>query len=259
MKSYKLNKTLENSTYPIEQELKKINKSVQGTVFKAILSITTVIFSGIATSIICENKFFICAIIQWLNDKNIYISNEYLVIYEIITIYLICIFIIVFIYIVKTKKKQIQNMKKSNKGRLVLCEKFHKLIINEIVVGLSFVDKSDEVILAKQDKTKFKKQQEVKKMYLYEAIYYFMQASNKIGDMKLYDDKKDLINMKLIEQIGRNTLLTTLIVFYNGLQDVKNQIIYLYDDSESQNLGEEYTELKRIMKELQILINILKN
>ena len=58
MKSYKLNKTLENSTYPIEQELKKVNCSTQNSTLKTIITLSTVIFSGMATSFIYENKIF---------------------------------------------------------------------------------------------------------------------------------------------------------------------------------------------------------
>ena len=51
MKSYKLNKTFENSIYPLEQELKEINNN---TVSNALNNLVAIIFSGIGTSILLD-------------------------------------------------------------------------------------------------------------------------------------------------------------------------------------------------------------
>lgn len=51
MKSYKLNKTFENSMYPVTKELLEIRKSTQKTVGSLLGNIAATIFSGIATSL----------------------------------------------------------------------------------------------------------------------------------------------------------------------------------------------------------------
>ena len=53
MKSYKLNKTFENSIYPLEQELKEINNN---TVSNALNNLVAIIFSGIGTSILLDEN-----------------------------------------------------------------------------------------------------------------------------------------------------------------------------------------------------------
>ena len=66
MKSYKLNKTLENTTFPIQQELAKLNQSTQKGVFKLVISLTTMLFGGIAASVICNEKLsFWGSLLNW--------------------------------------------------------------------------------------------------------------------------------------------------------------------------------------------------
>ena len=106
-------------------------------------------------------------------------------------------------------------MKKKPYGRRVLSEKFHKSIINDIVVGLSFLDKTSE---------EGKLETEIKNMYLFEATYYFSQAEMQIELMELFDDKKEVYNKEFIDEVGYETLLTTLLVFQNGVKNVMNKM-----------------------------------
>lgn len=277
MKSYKLNKTLENSTYPIEQELKNLNQLTQKSSLNAI-SITTVIFSGIATSLIIENKLFenkVRQIIDWLKKYNIIISNEQLFFYAILLIYVVFFGWNLIVYFKNKYKLQPQNMKKSKYGREKLSENFHKSIINDIVVGLSFVDKADEVIKQEivektkkvnlqevVDESSKEREEEVKNMYLYEATYYFLQASNQIEQMKIFDDEKEICNHKLIDEIGHNTLLTTLKVFKNGVEAVVNKLPKTSGNANNESVKKEnqveHEVLEEILAKLQIHINLLK-
>lgn len=266
MKSYKLNKTLENSTYPIEQQLKNLNKTTQSSILKACLSITTVIFSGIATSLIVENRLFeseVSRFINLLKGKSISFSNEQLLFFIISCIYIICIFFNLSVYFLRRYKEKPKNMKKTTYGRKELSENFHKSVINDIVVGLSFVDKAEEPIQQGKGAKNETREQEVRKMYLYEAIYYFSQASNQIEYMKIFDDEEEKCNDKLIEEIGRKTLLTTLIVFKDGVKDVMDKFSQLEEICSSSNFVKEkegeYMVLKEIEDKLQIHINLLKH
>lgn len=55
MKSYKLNKTFENSIFPIEIELKEINKN---TLSNTLNNLAAAVFSGIGTSILFQDNCF---------------------------------------------------------------------------------------------------------------------------------------------------------------------------------------------------------
>ena len=239
MKSYKLNKTLENSTYPIEQELKNLNRSTKQSTLKTIISVSTVLFSGIATNFIYDNHLLSCKIYFFIQKYNLNISVSQIFLIALVSIYSVCIIVNIGIYICGLCKEQPQYMKKNKYGRRKLAEDFHKSIINDIVVGLSFVDKSDEEL----------KDNEVKKMYLYEATYYFSQASNQIIQMKLFDDKNEKYNDKLVNTIGRETLLTTLMVFRDGVHKVMDNIC-------EKNIVE-CIELEEIYTHLKTHINIL--
>lgn len=244
MKSYKLNKTLENSTYPLEQELKNLNRASQTNTVKTIITVSTVVFSGIATSFIYENNLFDSA----LEEINKNISLERFFFYVLAAIYGMCVIINLVIYFVNKHKEKPKILKKSGYGRKKLSEVFHKSIINDIVVGLSFVDKSED---ESQENSQPEKQV-VLCMYLYEATYYFIQAEEQIEQMELFDDTKQKYNNDLVDEIGKETLLTTLIVFKNGVGTILDKIEKL-----GKNTIVEYIELQEIYEKLQIHINLL--
>lgn len=241
MKSYKLNKTLENSTYPIGQELKKVNKSTQGSAFRTIVTLSTVVFSGMATNFIYDNGLFTCKINKLIEDHNWNITLTQFFWRVLLAVYVVCILINFLIYGYNKLKEQPRNMKKNPYGRKRLSEKFHKSIINDIVVGLSFLDKTDE-----------ETESEIKKMYLFEATYYFMQAEDQIEEMEIFDDTSEVYNKELIDEIGYATLYTTLEVFQNGVKNVMDKMPKLKEKIV------EYEELENIYENLEIHINLLK-
>ncbi len=245
MKSYKLNKTLENSTYPIEQELKKIHRSTQNSALHTIITLSTVVFSGIATNFIYENKVFFCRISNWIDKFNIKfnfrLSESQVFVIFLVLVYLICIIVSIILNWRAKAKEKPRNMKRNLLGRKKLSEDFHKSIINDIVVGLSFLDKTNEDIAI-----------ETKNMYLYEATYYFIQADDQIKQMEIFDDMSEVYNRELIDVIGYETLFTTLVVFQNGVNNV------IYKMPKSKGKIAEYEELKSIYENLRIHINLLK-
>jgi len=243
VKSYKLNKTLENSTYPIEQELKKINKSTRSSSLKTVITISTVVFSGIAAGIIDKYNLFAC----WIENLiikygwNISISQFYLAV--LLLIYLVGLLVNGLIYYIGQHKERPKNKKKKPYGRKELSEDFHKSIINDIVVGLSFFDKTNEEEGLETN---------ISRMYLFEATYYFSQAEMQIELMELFDDKEKTYNKQLIDEIGYETLLTTLSVFQNGVKNVMSKM------QEKENQIAEYERLDSIYENLEIHINLLK-
>jgi hypothetical protein len=129
-------------------------------------------------------------------------------------------------------------LKKNDTGRTELTEIFHKSVINDIVVGLSFADKVEEEY-----------DENVKVMYLYEAKYYFVQAFEKIKDMEIFDDDQNY-NSDLVEEIGYETFLTTLIVFREGVKHVKGKL--------PNKRVPEYSQIEEIDSAIDLHISILK-
>lgn len=210
MKSYKLNKTFENSIYPLEQELKSINKT---TIWRTLSNLSAAVFSGIGTSILFEDNCIPKILNNIYDKKNIGIDTIEAARINIIVV--IALFIILFLLglLINKITKGICNSrydykkKKNQQGRSELAERFHKIIINDIVTGLSFVDKSEELQYSGS----------VAEMYLYEASYYFIQAKLEMEYMELLNPEKNKNHLKFIDEIGENTIISTCKVYKDGL------------------------------------------
>ena len=214
MKSYKLNKTFENSIYPLEQELKSINNNTISSTFN---NLAGVVFSGIGTSVLFQDEC-IPKVLSLMYDSINFSDKGYgRAIGN--TVVVIILFVILFFVGKKGNKlareeKGLLKKKKTSQGRSELRERFHKSIINDIVIGLSFVDKAEEI----------KYMGDVAEMYLYEAVYYFMQAKIQMEEMELLDTEKSAEHDKLIKEIGQNTIETTCKVFHSGLKKLYGQL-----------------------------------
>jgi len=145
----------------------------------------------------------------------------------------------IFLNKVVNREKSIGEIKKSESGREELLEVFHKSIINNIATGLSFVDKADEN----------KYQTDVDRLYLLEALYYFTIGKIDIDKIGLFETRENRFNVMLVERIGKQTLLTTLVVFLSGVDKV---YINLPQCSEKSNA-------KGIRESLKDYINYLKS
>ena len=231
MKSYKLNKTLENTTFPIQQELAKLNQSTQKGVFKLVISLTTMLFGGIAASVICNEKLSFWGKFAELAGM-LHVSKETFFMIILAVIYLVCIIVNSFLLLWHFHSEMPRNMRKKEYGRKQLAENFHKSIINDIVVGISFWDKANEQ----------EEDCEVIKMYLCEACYYFCKAEEQIDQMQIFDDEKS--NLDLVEEIGKQTLLSTLNVFKSGVDGTKAKLSNITNCS---GLNAEDGELQRLM------------
>lgn len=218
IKSYKLSKTFENSVYPLEQELKSINDN---TISSTLNNVAGAVFGGVGTSILFQDN----CLPQLLNFiyNFLKIPNEIGIRSAINVGIAFIIFII--LYIVgriidkySRRKPKLLKKKKSVEGRSELKEIFHKSIINDIVTGLSFVDKAEEIEFIG----------DVAKLYLYEAVYYFQQAEIQMEEMELLYSEKNKNHEKFVNEIGKNTIRSTCKVFDGGLRKLENQL----DDNE---------------------------
>lgn len=226
MKSYKLNKTFENSTYPLELELKNINNN---TISSTLSNLVGIIFSGIGTSLLFDSNGIATL---WLGDLFNYfkLPNEGYSRVGWTTIIYIFVFALLFLIGTsfnksKSGKNSLYKKKGTNKGRSELREDFHKSIINDIVIGLSFVDKAEEIGYSG----------DVADMYLYEAVYYFTQAKIQMEEIELLSPEKSSEHQKFIDEIGEMTIKCTCKVFHSGLIKLFEQ---LPDGKEKKDIGD---------------------
>lgn len=214
MKSYKLNKTFENSIYPIEIELKEINKN---TLSNSLNNLAAAIFSGIGTSILFQDncmpkllKLLYC----WLGLVEGGVGEAICNIVIVIILFWILYFIGLGINKHTRKKHELYEKKATSEGRRELAEIFHKSVINDIVTGISFVDKAEEL----------EYNGDVAKMYLYESAYYFIRAKIQMEKMEVLSPEKDENHSKFIEEVGLNTMISTCKVYNAGLNKLETNI-----------------------------------
>lgn len=232
-KAYKLNKTFENSAFPLEQELKELNKNTAKSVFN---SLAATVFSGVGTSFLFQNNCIPLLMervfARWsIPSCSIMAALINIIIVMIVFSVLYIIGLLVCIFGRKFGRKatnKLYKKKETDDGIRELAEIFHKSIINDIITGISFVDKSAEVAQMnesmKNDSSQVKISDSIVNMYLYEAVYYFKQAKLQMEYMKLFDTNKKEINKKFRDEIGENTIKTTCKVFYDGLCKLYDKI-----------------------------------
>lgn len=112
------------------------------------------------------------------------------------------------------KYEFIYKKKKTKKGRSELIEIFHKSIIKNILIGLDFIDKAENL----------QYKGNISILYLYEAVYFFIEAKKEMEYMELLDSEKGVNHKKFIAELGENTINTTCKVFMDGLNKLYNNL-----------------------------------
>lgn len=112
------------------------------------------------------------------------------------------------------KDEFIYKKKKTKKGRSELIEIFHKSIIKNILIGLNFIDKAENL----------QYKGNISNLYLYETVYFFIEAKKEMEYMELLDSEKGINHQKFIVELGENTINTTCKVFMDGLNKLYNNL-----------------------------------
>lgn len=214
MKLYKLNKTFENSIYPIEIELKEIN---QNTLSSTLNNLAAAIFSGIGTSILFQDNCLpkLLKLVYGLFDLDEGGKGETICnIIVVIVLFGILYFIGWQINKHTRKKHELFEKKTTSEGRRQIAEIFHKSVINDIVTGISFVDKAEELDY----------EGDVATMYLFESAYYFIRAKIQMEKMEALSPEKNEGHIKFLEEVGLNTMKSTCKVYNAGLEKLLERI-----------------------------------
>ncbi len=242
MKTYKLNKTFENSMCPIEKELYEIKNSTKKTQKDLVCGIAAAAFSGIGTSLLFQEHAIPKLINQIFKQELEKNENSLLPLFFNITLVAV-IFILLFLggWLINrynSRETNSEKKKKTERGREELEEKFHKYIINNITIGMSFVDKAEEG----------KYEEQVDKMYLFEAAYYFKIAKKEMEAMKLIDPEKNKNSDELIELIGKDTIKITIDVFQESVGKLKEHIP---NSQEKKDMEDIFVSLEIYLDKLQ--------
>lgn len=225
MKSYKLRKATETVLYSIEKELVDIRKTTETKWNKLIGQVLSVLLSGIGTSLLF-NEHAIPVFINSYFDNSIHkasdIRRALVYIISIFFIFLILFTLtLIFRFLVDRINERISN-KSTNEKRIQLIEFFHKVILNDIIIGLSFISKYEE--------ERNNCNADECKLYLHEAHYYFSLAYRNINDKGIVPTKNTSGYDEFIIMIGLGTLISAFTSFENGLERLRSYIIELKDE-----------------------------
>lgn len=271
MKSYKLREVIETSLYSIENQLVELSQNLEESWDKSLWNIFSVIFGGVGTSLLFIENAIPALINTILVDSNETIQESKL---TAILLYLLVILIIficltgaIRICVYGIYKVRNRSNKNTKEKREVLVRYFHKVILNNIFVGISFVQKYLE------DQKKLNEMQNISKnesnqnesedgvnyeekiklfkdnrMYLYEAKYYFVEAKKGIDEHYIFELDKNRDNDLFLSDIGYETLFNMLEMYDYGCTVLQNYI----------PAGEEKDKIVEIRESIGIWINRLK-
>lgn len=242
MQSYKLRKIIETVLFPIEEDIKDIKEQNEKNWTSLMWQIFSVVFSGIGTTLLCQDNFiptWINALLQRNEEVEQAQSSISLFLLEFfVAILFFGVFCLIFLKI-SAGCIALKDRKGSEKERRKLIEYFHKVILNNILTGISFTKKAksrNETVkdlnmqMEKEEDESRRKQfekehdaiQEEIELYACEAIYYFEIAEKQIRKKNIFEVGNRNNYRKFVDEIGIVTLRKTLSMYERALNELKS-------------------------------------
>lgn len=144
MQSYKMRKIIETVLFPIEEDIKGIKEQGDKSWTSLMWQIFSVVFSGIGTTLLCQDNFIPSWVKVMLYGENQAKQQETgFFVFMLEFLVALAFFGIVCVITLKCSEWAIKckDGKGSQKERQRLIEYFHKVILNNILTGISFVKK----------------------------------------------------------------------------------------------------------------------
>lgn len=240
-----LGKSSEISTYLLIQEMKNVkqdNKELLKDLYKDIIvSIIGAFFSAVVTFIV-ENPASVLKTVDSTKTNAVNSSVNFDMFYKLIDkiihsliLFVICFSILMFIYwVIKKAIKAFAYNKSSQENRERLVELFNKKVFNQIMLGISFYNK-----------TKSLKEYDLNKIYLWEAIYYFDVSRKDIDDESIieeYNDKNEDYKA-LIKDLNPYLLYETFNTTCSILNEITKKIDQIPEYNSNDELKDKVTSL----------------
>jgi len=256
MSSFKQKKDIENSAFPIEMIVRDIRNDNKATLSRVFWELGAIVFSGFGTTLLLQEQYLPSLITMFLPDQAptwfIYIV-ELIVAFLLFALFSICLCkIIRIIY-------SVDDNKGTNEKRKNLAEFFHKIILNNIITGVSFEKKAWKKRKQYEDapdnsESKNYYWREIR-LYICEAIYYLKVANEQIKDKQILETGNRDEYKAFINNIGKGTLSTVLDIYnqtYNNLVEL-NKFANLSENEDDlknikANLDDMYVKINNMMK-----------
>ncbi len=262
MKSYKISQTIEKNLYPIEAKLDEIKESQRKTMHQLVEIYSPVFISAILTVSFGESVFrsgipleqesslsFFETLFHTWWGKSLYILGVFIVFAA------VSFLLFKWFHMIADRR--------DNKGtynkRKQIAKDFYKVIIPEIITGVSLFERAYEIELAATVGTENTTEIDAEKitvdptsnttisnkavLYYYEAFYHFKLVADGIEKDQLleykYSDRENL--EKLYEIIGRDALKKAVQLSFHCVKEIRKRIV----DAQEEELEERFAVFNR--------------
>lgn len=217
MPSFKQKKDFESSAFPIEIMIREIRDYYKNTLLKIVWQFLGIVFSGIGTSLIAQNGLLSLFVVNCLNIEK---DSMSFYVTEILCAFVFFIVIVMIIWGIIFLCFSGKDNKNSDKDRADLAEYFHKIILNNIITGVSFEKKAWKTRerykskeISTDDENLKKSIEEAQgyylrdiKLYICESIYYFKVANEQMNKSFIFESGKREKYQEFIKKVGFGTL-----------------------------------------------------
>ena len=267
MQSFKIKKDIENSAYPIEMMVRDIKLKGEISWGRMIADVTAVTFSGIGTTL-CLQEEYLPRILKCV--FKIRTASLQLFILEALLAFGIFALITGAAWGLIHRYYQDVDNKKTKESREELVDYYYKVVLNNILTGVSYVKKAwkkrdeykkkDECIadrnkkileigmdqeakdnLEKQNRKDAESQQYYSReirLYICEAIFYFKTANVQFNEKHYFESGEREEYLELLQMIGMGTLQSVYEMYKKSLDNIIEIDKFvgdsMYDNSEDE-------------------------
>ena len=243
MESYKPKKNSEISLYPIELALKKMQDENNRTLNNTIYKTSAVLLSGIGTTFLFQNKY-LYNIVE--NVITFFSWNCTPRVIEFLTFLLGCLIFVLFSSV--KVKTYIEDSKRNKELREDTAEYFHKVILNNIIMGLSFAKKAAKILNTNESKKQCC-------FYTSQSLFYLKTALRDLEQKQIFEAGGRDKYRNFVDEVGWITLYETLNMLNNAFHEIDNIIIILSDETKY-NWRDDIFELNELKRQKQMIENM---
>lgn len=245
MESYKPRKNSEISLYPIELTLKKMQDENKRNFKNTIYKTSAAFLSGIGTIFLFQNKY-LYNIVETLFEFFEWNCTSWEI--GILTFIMgaALFFIINIIAWGLCKVIDANEDSKRNKNlREDIAEYFHKVILNNIIMGLSFAKKASNLLTTKASKNQCC-------FYTSQALFYLKTAIRELDKKQIFEAGGREQYLEFIDEVGWITLYETLHMLNSTFREIDN-IIEVLSDKTQYCWERDIVELNELKREKRII------
>mgnify|MGYP004600273897 FL=1 len=240
MESYKPRKNSEISLYPIELMLKKMQDENKCNLKNTVYKTSAVSLSGVGIVFLFQNMYLknmveeVVTYLKWNCT-----SWKVDVLTFLFGFFLFAIINVMFWGILKIKNNY-EDSKRNKELREDMAEYFHKVILNNIIMGLSFAKKASNLL-------KEKAAQNQCCFYASQSLFYLKTAIRELDEKRIFEAGGRERYTNFVNEVGWITLFESLKTLDSAFLEI-DTIIQTLSNDPAYNLEEgifELNELKR--------------